>query len=119
MTQARVEKGLRADHVGDDEVLRSVDGPVDVGFGGEVDDHVVPRKHLVEQVPVADVSVDEGVARVVGDGGEVRLVSSVGELVEHRHAGALVPERVVGSGHQFADEMRADEARGSGDQVAH
>ena len=119
MTQARIEQSLRADHVGDNEVLRSVDGPVDMGLSGEVDDHVVPGEHLVEQVPVADISMDEGVARVVGDGGEVRLVAGVGELVEHRHAGALVPEGVVGPGHQFANEMRADEARGPGDQVAH
>jgi hypothetical protein len=53
--------------VGDDEVRRPGDRAVDVRLGGEVDDGVEARHEVVDQVDVADVALDEAVARGVGD----------------------------------------------------
>nr|BFF13325.1 hypothetical protein GCM10025699_46280 [Microbacterium flavescens] len=112
-----VEQLLRAEHVGLDEDRGVPDRAVDVRLGGEVDDGVDLGEEPVEQGAVADVALDEGVARGVGDGGEVRLVARVGQGVEHDHLGAF--EARVGVFEGASDEVRADEAGAAGDEDFH
>ena len=92
-------------HVGAHELAGAVDGAVDVGLGGEVEDDVGRglAQSVATDVAIADVALDEAVARVVGDGGEVVEIAGVGEPVVDDDLGlGLVFEQVV-------DEVRADE----------
>ncbi len=88
-----------------------------MGLGGEVHDHVGARHHVLDGGGVADVALDEPVARAVGDRGEVLLVARVGQLVEHHHLG--VGERRVGTPDQLPHVVGADEAGTTCHQNAH
>ena len=92
------------------------DGPVDVGFGGEVDDGVVLAGELPHERLIGDVGLDEAVALagggVIGQTVEVRRVAGVGELVHDR-------DDVRRGGEAPMHEGRADEAGAAGDDDAH
>ena len=113
---AGIQQRLRADDIGDHEVLRARDRAVHVGLRREVDHDVVAGDHSVEDRPVADVALDEGIAGILRNGREIRRVAGVGELVEHGHAGNLGTEVAL---QQAAHIVRADEARSPRDQVSH
>ena len=80
-------------------------------LGGEVDDDVdlLLRQHALDELEVADVALDEAHVEPI----EVAPVAGVGEQVE-RHdvvVGVLLEP--------VADEVRADEAGGAGDEQPH
>ena len=102
-----VEQHLGAEHVGEDELSRAEDGPVDVRLGRKVDDRVAALRRARDGVGIDDVALVE----LVLDALEVGAVPGVGELVEHHDV--LAP---LG---QMPDEVRADEARAAGDENAH
>ena len=62
-----------ADDIGLDEVFRAVNAAVDVRFGGEIDDGagLMLSEEFGDEVEVADVALDEKMARVTLQGGEV------------------------------------------------
>ena len=112
-----LQQGLGAQDVGDDEVRGAGDRTVDVRLGGEVDDGVVAGHEVVDEVHVADVALDEAVARGVGHLGQVRQRAGVGELVQD---GDLGPGRLrVGVGELPAHVVRADEPGRAGDKDLH
>lgn len=94
--------------VGAQERLRVGDGVVVVGLGGVVDDGVVARHDLVEQLGVADVAHDEFDA-VGGQAGDVLRVAGVGQLVQD---GDVHPGMVVD---HVVHEVAADEAAAARD----
>ena len=102
-----VEQHLRPEHVGEDELRRPEDRPVDVRLGGEVDDRVAVLRRAGDGVRVGDVAMVE----LVLDAFEVGAVAGVGELVEHHDVLAALG--------QAPGEVRADEARAAGDEDAH
>ena len=116
MPQAGVEDGLRADDVRDDEVLRTVNGTVDVGLCREVDDDVVAGEDVVKEVAVADVTANEGESRIALHRSEVVEVARIRELVVDRHPGDV---RAIGPGQKLPNEMRPDETGRSGHEVLH
>ena len=93
-----------ADDVGLDEFAGAVDRAVDVRFGGEIDDgaRLVLGEQAADKVKVADVALDEGVARVTVQANEVLAVAGVGELVEG-------DDGLVGLSQPVEDEIAADE----------
>ena len=78
------EQAEGADDVGLDEVFRAVDAAVNVRFGGKIDDGagLMLGKQLGDKVEVADVALDEEVARVAAQRCEVLEVAGVGQRVE-------------------------------------
>ena len=115
-TQA-VKDRLRAEDVGHQELCGPGDAAVDVGLGGEVDDRLVPGEGGVDGWPVGDVSLDEGVARVVSDGREVGRVAGVRQLVEDGDLD-VVPAGVAAA-EQGPDVVRTDEPGAAGDEDSH
>ncbi len=105
------EQAEGADHVGLDEVFRAVDGAVHMRFGREIQDGPRPvlGQQPGEQLPVADVPLDEQVARIALQRREVLQIACVGELVE-------VDEGLIAAGQPVEDEVGADETRAAGDQ---
>jgi hypothetical protein len=101
-----LEQHLRAAELRPPEVLGAQDRPVDVRLGGEVDDRVAALGRDRDVRGLGDVAVVE---RHVGR--EVGAVARVRELVED--------DDVVPLGEQPLHEMRADEARATGDQDFH
>ena len=94
--------------VGAQEGLRVRDGVVVVALGGVVDDRVVARHQLIEQLGVADVADDE-LHAVGGQARDVLGVAGVGQLVQDGDVDARV---VV---HDIVDEIAADEAAAARD----
>ena len=74
------EQAEGADDVGLDEVFRAVNAAVDVRFGGKIDDgaRLVLGKQPGDEIEVADVALDEEVARVAIQGGEVFEIAGIG-----------------------------------------
>ena len=72
-------------HVGLDEVAGSHDRPIDMSFGGEVNDDLRSFDERAGKWCVADVTVDEGMPRVGQDVVQVFAPTGVGELVERSH----------------------------------
>ena len=106
----RLEQLLRPQHVRPGEQRRVLHCEAVVGLGGEVDDHVevVLGERLLDQLEVADVSVDEG--------------HGVRDVLAH----ARVREQVVGDQlfvraalEPVTQEVGADEAGGAGDEKPH
>ena len=116
MPATGIQQCLSADDIGDHEVLRPRDRAIHVSLRREIDHDIVAGHDLVQDRAVADVALDEGIARILRDGGQVRQVAGVGELVEHGHAGNLGTEAAI---EQTAHIVRADEARSPSDQVSH
>ncbi len=82
------EQRERAAEVGLEHRRGREDAAVHVRFGGEVHDGVRPffGQQRVHQRRVADVALNEAVARVRGHGRQVLQVARVGQLIEHHHA---------------------------------
>ena len=89
------EQAEGADDVGGDEVFGTVDGAVDVAFGGKVDDgaRAVFGQQAIHQRAVADVALHKAVAHIAFQRRQVGPVAGVGELVhiDHRLANARQP----------------------------
>ena len=95
-------------HVGAQEGLRVGDGVVVVALGGVVDDRVVARDNLIEELSIADVANDE-LDPILGQPGDVLGVAGIGQLVQdgHVHLGVVV--------HHVVHEVAADEAAAARD----
>ena len=88
-----------------------MDAAVDVRFGGKIDDGagLVLGEQFGDEVEVADVALDEDVARITLQGGEVLEVAGVGQRVE-------VDDRFIRLRQPVEDEIAADEAGAAGDE---
>ena len=85
-----------------------------MGFGREVNNHVMAREHLVKEVAVADIALHEGVAGVISHGRQVCEVARVGELVVDGDTGYL---GAVLAREQLAHKVGADEPGRAGDKI--
>ena len=112
-----VEEAEGADDVGLDERLGGIDGAVDVGLGGEIDDGVdlVLGEEAGDEGGVTNVAMGENVARVGREVGEVGGVARVGEGVEVDQP----CERRAIFEEALTDEIAADESGAAGDQNFH
>ena len=107
MVPCVVEQHLGAEDVGEDELGRAEDRPVDVRLGREVDDRLCAGRRRGDGVRVGDVALVE----LVLDAVEIRPVAGVRQLVEH--------DDLVARAREPPREMRADEAGAAGDENAH
>ena len=107
-----VAQHVGAEAVGPHERVRVDDRAVDVALGREVDHGVVAGHGHAHRVAIADVALDERVARVVGDVGQAGQVAGVGQRVEDRHL-------VVGRGEHVADVVGTDEPGRAGHEQLH
>ena len=110
----RFEQAIGADDVGFDERARPVDRPVDMALRGQMEDGV-DRMLLHDgehAAAVADVGLNERIARRAIDLRKRGEVGGVGELVDVDH-------RVLGVGDEMTTDGRADEAGAAGDQDSH
>ena len=91
------------------------DGPVHVGFGGEVYHHVrvLFFEEAVHRLPVTDVALHEAEPGAVHHRGEVGQVRSVGEFVQ-----AQDPEVFVGF-HHIENKVGADKSGAAGNENGH
>ena len=105
------EQAEGADDVGLDEVFRAVDAAVDVGFGGKIDHGagLMLGEQFGDEVEVADVALDEEVARIATQRCEILEVAGVGQRVE-------VDDGLIGLRQPVEDEIAADEAGTAGDE---
>ena len=86
-------------------------------LGGEVDHRVVAGHEVVDEVHIADVTLDETVPRGVRNRRQVRQCPGVCQLVQN---GDLCAGRLrVGIGELLAHVVRADEPGSAGDQDLH
>ena len=105
IVEAGAQKLEHADDIGLDKFLGAGDRAVDMGFGGEVHDHVGlkfrdrPRHGGV----IADVGAQKGETRIFRDGRERIQIAGVGELIDDENAAAV-------SLHGHARDRRSDEA---------
>src|SRR5215470_6215837 len=109
----RLEQGEDTEHVGLEEGVGLHERAIDVRLGREVHDGVDPAARVTHDLGVADVALDERVARVALEIGQVGGISRVGQLVEIDDAVVRV------RGEDVADEVGADEAAAAGDQELH
>ena len=107
--------------VGFQKLARGVDGAVDMGFGGEVEDGVGPMggEKVGEKGGVLNVALLEVVAGVGGGFGEVFRASGVGEEVEIDNFGGAFSLEFGGGVEEVVDEVGADEAGPAGDEDGH
>ena len=105
------EQAEGADDVGLDEIFRAVDAAVNVRLGRKIDDGagLVLGEQPGDELEIADVALDEVVARVAAQGCEVFEVAGVGERVE-------VDDGFIGLRQPVEDEVAADEARCASDK---
>src|SRR5256885_15864523 len=109
----RLQQRVDAEDVGPQELVGLHERPIHVGHRGEIDHRVDAAGDVADQLAVADVAVDEGVARIALDVLQVRRVARVGELVE-------VDDGVVGARREdVSNEVRADEAAPTRDEQLH
>src|SRR5712672_3388240 len=100
-----LEQGEGAEDIGLNELGGPVNGTIDVALSGEVNDGArrVSFEEAPDQLPVADIPVDEHVRRIVLERQEICRVARVGELVH-------VDDRVRTLREPVQDEIRAYEA---------
>ena len=100
-----------ADDVRLDELGGAVDGPVDMGLGGEVHDGagLMLGEQARNQFGIPDIAADKGVAWISLEGGKVLEIAGVGELVE-------IDDGVLLQGDPVEDEVGTDEAGSAGDE---
>ena len=109
----RLEQHVRAVHVRLDELSRSLEGPIHMGLGREVDDDIRFGDQRLHQAHVAYVAVHESEVRQRRDRVEVADIAGVRELVEDDDA-------VLGmAGSRLPDELAADEPRTPGHEQSH
>ena len=108
----RFEHGVGATNVDLDEGIRAADRPIDMRFGGEVNDRIdrsVAQERL-DQLLIPDVTVLELEAGVLPRRGQACKVSSVGQRVQDN-------EDILGVLAQpVVDEVRANEAGATSDK---
>ena len=109
-----LQQPQRADHVGLNEILRPVYGPVDMALGGEVHHRIGPEvaERPRERRPVANVDGAQGIARIGRDAGKRIHRRRIGELVDDE-------DRVIRVGDEPARHGAADETRPAGQKDAH
>ena len=112
MLASRFAENRRPAHVGLDESERIHQRAVDVCLRREVDDGVRLGGKGVDQFGIADVAMDEAVARLAFEVHQVGQVPRVRELVEHRDLD------VGPRGAQVADKVGTNESRAARDQEA-
>ena len=114
MRAGGLEQAERSDDIGLDEDLRTVDGSVDMAFGGQVHQHIdrFLAQQLADRRLVADVGLDETVILLRLDGSERCQISGIGQLVD-------IDDPVVGVGGQTTTERRTDETGPAGDEKVH
>src|SRR5712672_2330396 len=100
-----LEQREGAEDIGLNELSGPENGTIDVALRGEVNDGAwrVSFEEAPHQFPVADISVDEHVRRVVLERQEICRIARVGELVH-------VDDRVRALREPVQDEIRAYEA---------
>ncbi len=108
------QQAVRADNVGLDELGRTIDGAVDVGFSRQVHDRLRREalEHRADTGLIADIRLHELIARVGGNRLQRFKVARVGQFVEVQHF-------VVGVVYQVADQCRADETCAPGNEYSH
>ncbi len=107
----RFEQAEGADDVGLDEVFRAMDAAVNVRFGGKIDDGagLVLGKQFGDEVEIADLALDEDVARIASQCGEVFEIAGVSQRIE-------VDDRFIRLRQPVEDKIAADEAGAAGDK---
>src|ERR1022692_445196 len=97
--------------VGANEIVRPVDGAIDVAFSREVDDgaRLFPQEQFAQQVAIDDVALLEPIMWVGFDGAQVVEIARVSQFVKVQNT------RAFGSD-PLQDEVRANEARATGDE---
>jgi len=110
----RLQQHERADHVGPDEIGRTVDRAIDVALGREVHHRVgvVRGEHLAHRRGISDVGLHQDMAVMVPSLLERILGGGVGHFVDVDHD-------VAGLADQMADHGGADEPATSGQQQLH
>ena len=100
-----------AHHISLDEVLRAVDGAVDVAFRREVEHRAraVLGQQPVDEGAITQVALHEGVSRIALQADEVFHVAGVGEFVE-------VDNGLVADSQPVEYEITANEAGTAGDE---
>ena len=103
------EQAEGADDVGLDKVFRAMDAAVNVRFGGKIDDGagLVLGEQFGDEVEIADVTLDEEVARVTLQSGEVLEVAGVSQRVE-------VDDRFIRLRQPVEDEIATDKTSATG-----
>jgi hypothetical protein len=105
-----LEQDPGSEHVGQDELARVDDRPVDMGLGREVDDTLHMLEDPGDELGVPDVAVDKLVTDVAFEVGHILRIARIGQLVEVDDPNVLV------FGQYHPDEVAADESRPAGDQ---
>jgi hypothetical protein len=103
----RIKQRLRSLDVGRDERFRSVDRAIDVGLRSEIHDDVGTGDEFVNEVPIANVPVNELVTRIVQYVLYIRHRARVGQSIEREYGVTRVGEDV-------SDEIGANEASSTG-----
>src|SRR5690606_31379344 len=91
VAHARVQEHLQAEQIRQRELLGPDDRSIHMRLGGEVDDQIVSRKHLIQGLGVTDVTFDDTQAGVASHRIEILEVGRVGHLVVDRDTGWLIP----------------------------
>src|SRR5690606_14312975 len=102
------------DDVGLDELGRTVDGAIDMGFGGQVHDGVwlELQQRFAYPLTIGDAGLQELIARIAIHFRQGVEVAGVGELAQVEHA-------VPGVAKAMAEQGRAADPGPAGDENAH
>ena len=85
-----------------------------MGFGGEVEyrTRLVLGQQLGDEIGIADIAVDQAMARVIFQRGKIVGVAGVGQLVQR-------DDRLIALGEPVEHEIRTDKAGATGDNDTH
>ncbi|MCY1451930.1 hypothetical protein D9M71_688200 [compost metagenome] len=94
-----------ANDIGVDECLRAVDGAIDMGLGGKIENGagLVLFEQVLDQGTVTDIALHEYMLRIARQAAEVIQVACIGQLVQ-------IDYGFVGVGQPFQDEICPNEA---------
>ena len=106
----RFEQDTDPVEIGFDEGGRVEDGPVDMGFGREVDDRVDPAHRVVDRVPVPDIPVNEPEPVRTRAFVDIGQIAGVGQRIEHHDLRFRMVFQCV------SNEVTADEPGSTGNQ---
>ena len=104
---------MHAADIGADEIVRPVDRPVDMRFGCEVENDIglEVRDRPSHRVAVADIGLQEAVARIIADTAEAVEIGRIGQLVDVEH--------VVTTSDCVPNKRGSDESGSTSDQQLH
>jgi hypothetical protein len=96
------------------EGFGALDGPVDMAFGGKIDDGTRPvfGNQGGDRPGIGDVALHQAVARIVAQCGQIVRVAGVGQGVQGHHG-------LVAARQPVEYEVGADETGSAGDQDRH